>query len=71
MDGSSVWSLLQPATRVWLVEHNGESLPPEIASEIRAAAGGPDASAWIDASSRDLLLTDEAVDWIEAVGNGE
>lgn len=67
------WPRLEPSTRKWLINNNGTVVPPEVLEEITAAAGGPAADApWAwDEDSAGFLLTDEAVDWIEAAANGE
>jgi hypothetical protein len=59
------WPRLKPATRDWLAENNGATIPPEIATEISEAGG----SVTSDASG--VRLSDGATDWIEAVANGE
>jgi hypothetical protein len=78
MDISEVWPLLKPATRAWLIEHNGEPLAPEIAAEIAAeiapeiaAPHGAASPSPIEESVDGPLLTDGAVDWIETVANDE
>ncbi len=63
--------MLEPATRQWLIAHNGEPLTPTIASEVRAATAAAGAGSWIDDVPDGPVLTDEAVDWIEALANGE
>jgi hypothetical protein len=69
------WPRLEQASRNWLLENNGDVVSPDVVEAI-TQAGGPDASDawWIrqgDAEVPDLLLPDEAVDWIEAAGNDE
>ena len=39
MDIENWWPKLQPSTRQWLIAHNGEALPAEVAAEIRRAGG--------------------------------
>lgn len=56
-----------------LIENNGDVVPPEVVAEI-AQAGGPIASGawWVTQSAPSgFYFSDEAVDWIEAVGNPE
>jgi hypothetical protein len=67
---TEAWPLLQPSTREWLIEHNGEPLTPEIAAEIVALTGDA-GSAMMDDTSDGALLADEAVDWIETIANDE
>ena len=67
------WPRLKPSTREWLVENNGDAVPTELVVEI-AEAGGTGASDdwWVgERGPSGFYFSDEAVDWIEAVGNGE
>ena len=67
------WPLVQPSTRAWLIDHNGEALPPRIIADI-AWSGVPvnAAQPWIERSSpAGFFLSAQAVDWIEAAANGE
>ncbi|MDQ0212290.1 hypothetical protein [Arthrobacter bambusae] len=67
------WSKLKPSTQKWLIENNGDAVPPEVVVEI-TQAGGPIASDawWVGRSGPSgFYFSDEAVDWIEAVANGE
>jgi len=66
------WPDLQPSTRQWLIAHNGEPLPEEIVREIRRVGGaGSTGVVPADAEARSVGLSDDAVDWIEAVANEE
>jgi hypothetical protein len=66
------WPLLDAETRGWLIEHNGESLPPQILADIMAVTGGTtDTKLWAGKSADGPRLSDEAVDWIEALANDE
>jgi hypothetical protein len=67
------WARLSPEVREWLIAHNGEPLSPEVAAAIERAGGTRDADAWAIApdSSQPFELSDEVVDWIEAVANEE
>ncbi|WP_159733370.1 hypothetical protein [Arthrobacter sp. 9V] len=71
MDIQAWWPLLDAKTRDWLVEHNGEPLPPNVAASISAVQGTPDSRYWAAESPDGPQLSDEAVDWIEAVANHE
>ncbi|MBT2585649.1 hypothetical protein [Arthrobacter sp. ISL-95] len=72
MDIQVWWPLLDAETRDWLIEHNGEPLPPEVVTRIMAATGGTSDSRWWASGSADgPQLSDEAVDWIEGVANDE
>ena len=66
------WPLVGAETRGWLIEHNGEPLPPHVIADIMAVTGGTTDSGWWAGESADgPQLSDEAVDWIEAVANDE
>ncbi|MFK4299224.1 hypothetical protein ABH924_004405 [Arthrobacter sp. GAS37] len=67
------WSKLKPSTRTWLIENNGDEVPADVVAEITAAGGpGPSDAWWIPPTGPSgPCFPDEAVDWIEAVGNGE
>jgi hypothetical protein len=73
MDLPQIWPLLRPASRSWLIAHNGEPLPDELITEILRATGGErDPRWWARAGEEgETQLTDEAVDWIETVANDE
>lgn len=66
------WPLVSAETRAWLMDHNGEPLLPSVVTDIMAVTGGSTEPEWWAGESADgPLLTDGAVDWIEAVANGE
>lgn len=66
------WPLVDAETRDWLIEHNGEPLPQHVVTEILAVTGGEtDPEWWAAESEGGPQLSDEAVDWIEAVANDE
>ena len=73
MDIENWWPNLQPSTRQWLIAHNGEALPAEVASEIRRAGGtvASDGSSVDEHGETGSVLSDDAIDWIEAVANEE
>ena len=73
MDIENWWPKLQPSTRQWLIAHNGEALPAEVAAEIRRVGGTAvrDASSVDEGSATRSHLPDDAIDWIEAVANEE
>jgi len=70
---SQWWPRVSSSTRAWLIAHNGEPLPPSIVADIAWTGFPVDASQpWIDRSSPDgFILSDSAIDWIEATANGE
>ena len=59
--------------REWLVENNGDAVPAEVLEEIADAGGSFDSDAWWvgESGPSGFYFSDDAVDWIEAVGNGE
>lgn len=67
------WPKLMPSTREWLIENNGDSVRSEVVAEIAEASGSIATDAWWvgDSGPSGFHLSDEAVDWIEGVGNGE
>ncbi|MBT8162682.1 MULTISPECIES: hypothetical protein [Arthrobacter] len=73
MDMAQWWPRLKPSTREWLIGNNGDVVPAEVIAEIADVGGQPDSDAsWVGRSGPSgFYLSDEAVDWIEAVGNGE
>jgi hypothetical protein len=60
MEFNDWWPKLSPETRQWLADNNGDDLPKNIRADI-VAAGGPS----------DFTFTDEIVDGIEDLSNGE
>lgn len=55
------WPRIRQDSRAWLVDNNGDAVAPEILDEIVRVGGavtGP-------------YLSDEEVDWVEAVANRE
>lgn len=67
------WAALSRDTQDWLKAHNGDVVPAAMADEIGRAVGSSpaDASAVGDNGPDGLYLDDDAVDWIEALANGE
>jgi len=73
MDGIQWWESLDAGAKEWLIAHNGEPVPADISAKI-VAAGGDFASGrwWVgEEGPEGWQLSDEAVDWIEAVANEE
>jgi hypothetical protein len=67
------WPRLDASTRQWLVENNGDIVPPDVQARIAAVAEAAVAGdSWLgDGDPAQYSLSDEAVDWIEAAANGE
>ncbi|MCY7403367.1 MAG: hypothetical protein LH475_01815 [Cryobacterium sp.] len=70
--------MLLPSTREWLMENNGDAVPPEIVADIARVHGptgprahGPTATDSESEHSGVYLLSDEEADWIETVANKE
>ena len=67
------WPRLPQETRDWLIANNGDVLTASVVEEITRAGGSVTTNAWWvgqDGPSGSYL-SDEAVDWVEAVANGE
>ena len=72
MDIEQWWPLISADTRRWLIAHNGEPVPDDVAGEITRAGGRVGSEAWwIDDIGTDgaVVLSDAGVDWIEAAAN--
>ena len=67
------WPKLKPSTQQWLIDNNGDAVPAEVLIEITDAGGAAASDAWWvgRGGPSGFYFSDEAVDWIEAVGNGE
>lgn len=67
------WPQLNPSTQKWLIENNGDVLPGPVLAEIAAAGGPATTDSWWpeQPDTNGMSLPDEAVDWIEAMANGE
>jgi hypothetical protein len=67
------WPTLKPSTREWLIGNNGDAVPAEIIDEIEDAGGSVTSGDWWvgENGPSGFYFSDEAVDWIDAVGNGE
>lgn len=69
------WPQLSPNTRTWLIDNNGDVVPPAILQEIEDAGGTPSEDAWWfgswEGAEAGFLLSDSGIDWIESFGNGE
>ena len=67
------WTKLQPATRTWLINNNGDEVPAAVAAEI-AGAGGPatDDPWWSgQGETPGHYFPDDAIDWVEDTANDE
>ena len=67
------WPNLKPSSRDWLIDNNGDAVPVEVVDDIVSAGGtvAMDAS-WVgEVGPEGVYLSDEAIDWVEEVANGE
>ena len=72
MDIDKWWPLLEPATRKWLIQNNGDAVRPDVLEQITAVAGPAAGASWAgDDGEGGFALSDDAVDWVEAAANGE
>jgi hypothetical protein len=67
------WPKVTAQTRDWLVANNGDVLPPPVVEDIVRAGGAVTSDAWWvgQHGPSGVYLSDAAVDWVEAVANGE
>ncbi|MGZ3434274.1 MAG: hypothetical protein ACXVA7_21125 [Isosphaeraceae bacterium] len=67
------WPRLDSSTQQWLINNNGDVVPPNILDQITAVAGAPTADAsWVGGQRfGGFFLSDEAIDWIEETANDE
>ena len=67
------WPRLSPETRDRLMANNGDAVPAAVIEEITRAGSVVATDAWWVGQSgpAGFYLSDEAVDWIEEVANGE
>lgn len=67
------WPKLPPETQDWLSTNNGEGVPESVIEEITRAGGLVTSDVWWVGQNgpTGFYLSDAAVDWIEAVANGE
>ena len=69
MDIELWWPRLTPSTREWLMQNNGDTVPPEVVEEIMRAGG--EVATDNDSEQSGVYLSDDDVDWIETVANEE
>ena len=67
------WPRLSQETRDWLIANNGDTLTASVIEEITRAGGSVRTNAWWVGQDgpTGFYLSDEAVDWVETVANGE
>ncbi|MDQ0732207.1 hypothetical protein [Arthrobacter sp. B1I2] len=67
------WPRLEPSTQQWLIDNNGDVIPPQIFARIVGAGGPAAGDPWWreDGESEGPLLPDEAVGWVEETANNE
>lgn len=67
------WPRLRQQSRDYLIDNNGDVVPPDLVEEIARAGGVITSEAWwVGPNGPDgLFLSDEAIDWIDEIANGE
>lgn len=67
------WPRLNASTQQWLVDNNGDAVPPEIQQEIRSVGGSLASEDWWAETGEPsgVYFSDAGIDWIEAAGNEE
>ena len=67
------WPKLRQESRDWLVDNNGDAVPSDLVAEIVRAGGAITTDAWWVGQSgpTGFYLSDEAIDWVETIANGE
>lgn len=67
------WPRIDSSTQQWLIDNNGDVVPPNVLDQISAAAGAPTADApWVgDDGPGGFFLSNGATDWIEETANDE
>ena len=67
------WPRLRQQSRDYLIDNNGDVVPPDLVEEIARAGGVITSEAWwVGPNGTDgLFLSDEAIDWIDEIANGE
>ena len=67
------WPRLSQESRDWLIANNGDAVPASVTEEITLAGGSLATDAWWVGQNGPTRFyqSDEAVDWIDEVANGE
>ena len=67
------WPKLRQQSRDYLIANNGDVVPPALVVEITQAGGAITTDAWWVGQSgpTGFYLSDEAIDWVDEVANGE
>ncbi len=67
------WPLLNSSTQQWLINNNGDIVPPGILDQIMAVAGQTTTDrSLVGRDGREgFTLSDDAIDWIEQTANDE
>lgn len=73
MSIESWWPKLPQQSRDYLIDNNGDVVPPDLVEEISRAGGLISTDAWWvgESDPTGFFLSDEAIDWIDEVANGE
>lgn len=67
------WPKLTPSTRAWLIQNNGDVVPPDIVAETSSVGGcGNPEEWWVgQIGPAGFFISDDAIDWIEELANDE
>jgi hypothetical protein len=67
------WPKVAPSTREWLIQNNGDVVPPKILAEIAEAGGSVNPADWWvgQIGPTGFFISEEAIDWIEEMANDE
>jgi len=67
------WSRLEPESREWLIDNNGDAVRGDIVAEIAQLGGMTASGAWWvgEDGPSGFYLSDRAIDWVEAKANDE
>jgi len=67
------WPNLTSESRAYLIDNNGDVVPSDLVEEIALAGGEVNSDAWWigERGPTGFYLSDEAIDWIDEVANGE
>jgi hypothetical protein len=73
MSLETLWPLLHPETRDWLIANNGDALSKAVLDDITRVCGSVPSDGWWvgETGPNGYYLSDASVDWIEEVANGE
>lgn len=67
------WPELPQRSREYMIDNNGDVVPPDLLEEITRAGGVITSDTWWVGSNSPtgFFLSDEAIAWVDEVANGE